>query len=173
MPRIFVSIGSNIEPERNIRGAVRALRAAFGALTLSRVYECPPQGFSGDNFYNLVASFESAEPAEAVKARLAAIEGAHGRTRGERRLASRTLDLDLLLYGDAVVHRAGLDLPRADIREYAFVLAPLAEIAPDLHHPETGESYKTMWEKFQPSEPLRTVALDLETDGDSDMETRY
>lgn len=163
MPRIFISIGSNIEPEKNIRGAVRALRDAYGALTLSRVYESAPQGFSGDNFHNLVAAFDSAEPVEAVKARLAAIETAHGRVRGDRRLASRTLDLDLLLYGDAVIHRAGLDLPRADIREYAFVLAPLAEIAPDLRHPETGESYKEMWGKFRPSEPLRTVALDLET----------
>ncbi|MBI5611794.1 MAG: 2-amino-4-hydroxy-6-hydroxymethyldihydropteridine diphosphokinase [Gammaproteobacteria bacterium] len=172
MPRIFVGIGSNIEPEKNIRGAVRTLRAAYGALTLSRVYESAPQGFSGDNFYNLVAAFDSAEPVEAVKARLAAIESAHGRTRGDRRLASRTLDLDLLLYGDAVIHRAGLDLPRADIREYAFVLAPLAEIAPDLRHPESGGSYKEMWEKFQPSEPLRTVALDLETDVGSTGETR-
>ncbi len=161
MPRIFVSIGSNIEPEKNIRAAVRALRAAYGALTLSRVYESPPQGFSGDNFYNLVATFDSAEPVEAIKARLAAIETAHGRTRSDRRLASRTLDLDLLLYDDAVIHRAGLDLPRADIREYAFVLAPLAEIAPDLRHPETGESYMAMWEKFSGARPLRVVEIGL------------
>ncbi len=161
MPRIFVGIGSNIEPEKNIRGAVRALRDAYGAVVLSRVYESTTQGFSGDNFYNLVAAFDSAESVEAVKARLAAIETAHGRARGDRRLASRTLDLDLLLYDNAVVHRAGIDLPRADIREYAFVLAPLAEIAPNLRHPETGESYKEMWEKFSDAPPLRVVEFDF------------
>lgn len=161
MPRVFVSIGSNIEPEKNIRGAVRALRDAYGALTLSRVYESASQGFSGDNFHNLVAAFDSTESIQAVKAQLATIETAHGRTRGDRRLASRTLDLDLLLYDDAVIHRAGLDLPRADIQEYAFVLAPLAEIAPDLRHPETGESYKEMWEKFSDAPPLRVVEFDF------------
>ena len=161
MPRIFVSIGSNIEREKNLRGAVRALRDAYGTLALSRVYESAPQGFTGDNFYNLVAAFDTGESIEAVKARLAAIETAHGRVRGDRRLASRTLDLDLLLYDNAVIHRAGLDLPRAEIQEYAFVLAPLAEIAPDLRHPETGESYKAMWENFSDAPPLRVVEFDF------------
>jgi len=161
MPRIFISIGSNIEPDKNIRGAVGALRDAYGALTLSRVYESAPQGFSGDNFYNLVAAFDSTESVEAVKARLAAIEDAHGRKRADRRLASRTLDLDLLLYGDLVLHHGGIDLPRADIREYAFVLAPLAEIAPNLRHPETNESYKTMWKNFSGAPSLQVVELDI------------
>lgn len=161
MPRIFVSIGSNIEPDKNLRAAVGALGDAYGALTLSRVYESAPQGFSGDNFYNLVVGFDSAESVEAVKARLDAIEDAHGRARGDRRFVSRTLDLDLLLYGDAVLHHGGIDLPRADIREYAFVLAPLAEIAPGLRHPETGESYKTMWNNFSGASPLQVVELDF------------
>jgi len=161
MPRIYVSIGSNIERENNIRGAVRALRNSYSELTLSRIYESSPQGFAGDNFYNLVAAFDSGESIEAVKARLAEIETAHGRQRDAQRLTSRTLDLDLLLYDNAVIHHAGLDLPRADIQEYAFVLAPLAEIAPQLRHPETGETYKVMWEKFHPAQPLRVVAFDL------------
>ena len=55
----------------------------------------------------------------------------------------------------------GRELSRAEIQEYAFVLAPLAEIAPQLRHPETGETYKEMWEKFHPSQPLRVVAFDL------------
>jgi 2-amino-4-hydroxy-6-hydroxymethyldihydropteridine diphosphokinase len=161
MPRIFVSIGSNIERERNIRGAVQALRNSYGPLTLSRVYESAPQGFSGENFYNLVAAFDSADSIDAVKARLADIENAHGRRRDDRRHAPRTLDLDLLLYDYNVIHRPGLDLPRAEILEYAFVLAPLAEIAPELRHPETGETYKAMWEKFAAEQPLRAVELEL------------
>lgn len=165
MPRIFVSIGSNIEREQNIRGAVRALRDAYGVLTLSRVYESAPQGFSGDNFYNLVAGFDSADSVGAVKARLAAIEAGHGRRRDGQRFGPRTLDLDLLLYGDAVIHRPGLDLPRAEIRKYAFVLAPLAEIAPDLRHPETGETYGALWETFAAVQPLHVVAFDFTTMG--------
>ena len=161
MPLVYVSIGSNIEREKNVRGAVRALRDAYGTLTLSRVYESAPQGFAGDNFYNLVAAFDTDEPIDAVQTRLADIEIAHGRKRDGQRPGSRTLDLDLLLYGDNVIHRPGLDLPRAEITQYAFVLAPLAEIAPDLRHPETGETYKAMWEKFSDLQPLRVVALEL------------
>ncbi len=161
MPRVYVSIGSNIERERNIRDAVQTLRNLYGPLTLSRVYETTPQGFAGENFYNLVAGFDSGESVETVKTRLAEIEAAHGRRRDGQRLGPRTIDLDLLLYDDNVIHRPGLDLPRAEIRKYAFVLAPLAEIAPDLRHPESGETFKTMWEKFAAEQPLRVVTLEL------------
>lgn len=161
MPRVYISIGSNIDSEKNIRRAVRALRDAFGALTLSRVYESASQGFAGDNFYNLVAAFETDESIEAVKAQLAEIEIANGRGRDDRRFSSRTLDLDLLLYDNAVIHLSGFDVPRADIREYAFVLAPLAEIAPNLRHPETGETYGKMWERFSDAPPLQVVDIAL------------
>lgn len=138
MTRAYVSLGSNIEPERNLRRALDALRARFGPLALSSVYRSRAVGFDGDDFLNLVAAFDSDEGPEAVAAALHAIEDAQGRDRQAPRFSSRTLDLDLLLYGDRVIERPGLRLPRAEIEEQAFVLLPLAELAPGLVHPVLG-----------------------------------
>jgi 2-amino-4-hydroxy-6-hydroxymethyldihydropteridine diphosphokinase len=161
MSRVYVSLGSNIDRERNIRGAVHALRERYGTLTLSRVYETPAEGFDGDAFYNLVAGFDTDESVEQVRAALAAIEDAHGRTRNGPRHGPRTLDLDLLLYGDLVRHEGGFDIPRGEIVKYAFVLGPLAEIAPDLHHPETGVRLDELWKTFSGRRELRPVDLTL------------
>ena len=152
MARVYVSIGSNIEREPNIRAAVQALRERFGALTLSQVYENRPIGFEGENFYNLVAAFDTAEPPEAVTAGLHDIERRLGRERETSRFTSRTIDLDLLLYGDLVRHDAELRIPRPEVTEYACVLRPLAELAPGLTHPESGLSYAEMWGRFNKQE---------------------
>lgn len=162
MPRVYVSIGSNIDRENNIRGAVQALRKHYIFLTLSRVYETPAEGFDGAAFYNLVAGFDTDEPVERVRQTLADIENAHGRKRGGARFSARTLDLDLLLYNELVRHADGVDIPRGEIVKYAFVLGPLAEIAPDLKHPETGEPLRTLWGKFTGRRDLRPVNLKLD-----------
>jgi 2-amino-4-hydroxy-6-hydroxymethyldihydropteridine diphosphokinase len=112
------------------------------------VYESKALGFEGGNFFNLVAGFDSAESVERIKEVLAEIESRLGRVRGVERYSARTLDLDLLLYGDMVRHDGQVDLPHPDIRRYAFVLCPLADIAPDWRHPETGLSYARMWQQF-------------------------
>ena len=148
MPRVYVGIGSNIDRENSIRGGVRELTAHYGPLTLSPVYESKALGFEGENFFNLVAGFDSAESVERIKQVLAEIESRLGRVRGVERYSARTLDLDLLLYGDMVRHDGQVDLPHPDIRRYAFVLCPLADIAPDWRHPETGLSYARMWQQF-------------------------
>lgn len=148
MPRVHISIGSNIDRERNIRGAVQALRSAFGELTLSSVYETSAVGFDGDPFYNLVAAFDSNQPLEEIQAALRRIEAGHGRTRGNTaRFAARTLDLDILLYGELVRHDAQFDIPRAETTTQAFVLGPLAEIAPDLQIPGTGATVVEWWQR--------------------------
>ncbi len=159
MPRVYVSIGSNIDREANIRGAVRMLREHYGPLTLSRVYETPAEGFDGDAFYNLVAAFDTEESVDQLHAALAAIEAGHGRQRGGARFGPRTLDLDILLYGDLVRHDDRFDVPRDEIEKHAFVLGPLAEIAPDLRHPETGTTLARMWENFAGRRALRPVDL--------------
>jgi 2-amino-4-hydroxy-6-hydroxymethyldihydropteridine diphosphokinase len=148
MPRVYVSIGSNIDRENSVRGAVRELTAHYGRLTLSPVYESKALGFEGENFFNLVAGFDSAESIERIKQTLSRIESQFGRVRQSRRFDARTLDLDLLLYGDMVQHDGQADLPHPDIRRYAFVLRPLADIAPDWRHPETGLSCAEMWRQF-------------------------
>lgn len=148
MPRVYISVGSNVDRENNIRGAVRELAAHYGRLVLSAVYESRAVGFEGGNFYNLVAGFDSAEPIERVKETLLKIESRFGRARQESRYSARTLDLDLLLYGDTIRHGDKVKLPHPDIQRYAFVLCPLAEIAPDLPHPETGRTCAGMWQQF-------------------------
>lgn len=162
MPFVYVSIGSNIDRENNVRGAVRALRERYGKLALSRVYETPAEGFDGAAFYNLVAGFDTGEPVERVRQALADIEAAYGRKRGGTRFDARTLDLDLLIYGDVVRHADGVDIPRGEITRYAFVLGPLAELAPELKHPETGEPLRTLWDKFTGRRDLRPVNLKLD-----------
>jgi 2-amino-4-hydroxy-6-hydroxymethyldihydropteridine diphosphokinase len=148
MARVYVSIGSNIEREANIRGGVADLRSRFGELELSQVYESAAVGFDGDNFYNLVAAFETDKSVQEVAATLHAIEDEHGRTREGPRFSSRTLDIDMLLYDDLVLQQGKLELPRDEITKNAFVLWPLAEIAPELEHPVLKQSYATLWQAF-------------------------
>jgi 2-amino-4-hydroxy-6-hydroxymethyldihydropteridine diphosphokinase len=161
MPRVYVSLGSNIDRERNIRSALQALVRAFGKLTLSAVYETDAVGFAGDPFYNLVAAFDTNLSLEEIQTTLRHIEAEHGRTRGNTlRFAARTLDLDILLYGELVRHDARFDIPRAETTTQAFVLGPLAEIAPDLHVPETGTTVAECWrQRGDLHATLRRVAL--------------
>jgi len=162
MPRCWISIGSNQDRERCIRGAVTALRKRFGELILSRVYESEAVGFQGHPFYNLVAGIDTDEPAVRVRAALRAIEDAFGRVRGPEKFAPRTLDLDLLTYGDRVDGEDGQDLPRDEILTYAFVLGPLAEVAGREIHPVVGLSYRDLWERFGADEhPLAPVPFDF------------
>lgn len=161
MPRVYLSIGSNVERELHIRAAVRALREAFGAVATSSVYRSPADGFEGDDFYNLVAAFETAAPLEALRECLGAIEAAHGRERSGRRYAPRTLDIDILLYGTLIRHDRDFDVPRADLA-LPYVLGPLAELAPELVHPETGERVADLWRRLGDPSALHKVDLALE-----------
>lgn len=158
MPRVYIGIGSNIDRENSIRGGVRELTAHYGRLTLSPVYESKALGFEGENFFNLVAGFDSAESVERIKQTLSRIESQLGRVRQENSFSARTLDLDLLLYGEMVQHDDKVNLPHPDIQRYAFVLCPLADIAPELRHPETGLSCAQMWRQFDGSgQEIRAV----------------
>jgi 2-amino-4-hydroxy-6-hydroxymethyldihydropteridine diphosphokinase len=156
----YVSAGSNIEPEANLRLAIGELRRRYGALRLSPVYRTPAVGFAGDDFLNLVLAFDTTAAAADVVAELERLHGLAGRRRGPSAFMARTLDLDLLLYGDAVIPE--LKVPRDDIRKYAFVLGPLADIAPGLVHPVGGEAMGALWSAFdRTGQPLSPVAVDL------------
>lgn len=164
MPLCFVSIGSNIERERNIGAALVALRRHFGPLLISSVYETAAVGFTGDPFYNLVAAFVSDLPVEQLREQLIQIETAQGRTRTDPRHGPRTLDIDILLYGELVRHDDRLDIPRREIRDQTFVLGPLAEITADLRNPETGERIGDNWKKFEGNKTLTAVRFTLHDD---------
>lgn len=148
MERVYLSLGSNVERERNIPAGLRALHERFGPLTVSTVYECPAVGFAGDDFYNLVAAFDSAEPVHEVHDAIHAIEDRFGRDRAAPKYSPRTLDIDLLLYGDRIVRDDRLVLPRPEIERVAFVLCPLAELAGTHPHPVRGEPYAVLWARF-------------------------
>ena len=146
MPRVFVSVGSNIERDRNIRSSLDAMEAAFGELEISTIYESVAVGFEGADFYNLVVAFDTELTLADLSAALRRIELEHKRERESKRFAPRTLDLDLLLFDEVVSEDP--ELPRGEITEYAFVLKPLAELAPNGRHPTLGTSYEELWEAF-------------------------
>lgn len=152
MTRGYISVGSNIDKENNIFSSLRALALFFGDLVVSSTYETEAVGFSGDTFYNLIVGFDSDLDVKTITEQLRQIELDHGRTRECKKFSPRTLDLDLILYGDLIISDGRLQIPRSEIEKYAFVLEPLAEIAPDLKHPVTDRSYREMWEKFDKSD---------------------
>jgi 2-amino-4-hydroxy-6-hydroxymethyldihydropteridine diphosphokinase len=160
MPQVYLSLGSNIDRERSIRQAVEQLAAAYGELEISTVYESDAVGFEGDSFYNLVVGFESGLGWEEIQQQLRHIEEENGRQRGAEKFTSRTLDIDLLLYGDLDLQGQGVDLPRNEIFHYAFVLCPLAELAGGRRHPQTGETFGELWNGFDAaSQPLWRAPL--------------
>lgn len=158
--QVFVGIGSNVEPAKHIRTALRNLRERFGPLTVSSVYRSRAAGFEGDDFLNLVVAFSTSESPQAIVAKLERLHEESGRVRAASPFSPRTLDLDLLLYGDQVIDE--MQVPRADITRYSFVLGPLAELAPNLRHPVTGETMAELWQGFdQRRHPLRRLPISV------------
>jgi len=148
MARVYVSIGSNIDRAANIRAGVDRLRARYHAVVLSTVYETRAVGFDSDDFYNMVAGFDTEQDVRSVAAELREMERNAGRGRSAERFVARTLDLDLLLYDDLVLDEGGIKLPREEILSYAFMLGPLAEIAGDMRHPVLGTRIDELWQGF-------------------------
>jgi len=137
----FIGLGSNLnDPAGQIRGALRTLAAVpeIRLLRQSSLYRNPPVGYLGQPaFVNAVAEIETRLTPRELLDQLLALERAHGRTRDYPN-APRTLDLDILLYGGLVVDEPGLTIPHPRMLERAFVLVPLAEIAPETVVPGSG-----------------------------------
>ena len=152
MSKVYVSIGSNIEQEKNIRSCLNSLREHFGNLETSTIYENKAVGFEGDNFYNLVAGFDTGEDVNTVFNILRDIENDHGRDRTSKRFSSRTLDIDLLLYDSLVMQDDRLEIPRDEITKYEFVLRPLAELCGEFRHPKLQRTIAELWQEFDKGE---------------------
>jgi len=148
---VFVSIGSNIDRYRRIAACLDALVAHFGALQLSPVYESEAVGFSGDHFLNLVAGFHCQQSIAELSAALRQIEYDNGRRRKGPKFSSRALDIDILTYDQCVGVVDGVELPRGEITENAFVLRPLADIAGAECHPVQAQSYAELWRDYDQS----------------------
>ena len=155
MARAYLSLGSNIEPQRYLRAALAELRQQFGELQVSPAYRSKSVGFDGPDFVNLAVGMETDLSPEALNDWLHALEDRHGRRRDVPRYADRTLDVDIVLYDDLVRRGEGhLDIPRKELK-HAFVLRPIADIAPDLRHPLDGRTMAELWAVFPAErEPL-------------------
>lgn len=165
MPRIYISVGSNVDRDRNIRSAHDILSQHFSDIHCSPVYESAAVGFTGEPFLNLVIAADTGMSVDDVDRLLTDIEDKHGRIRSGPKFSPRTLDLDLLLYGNDISTNPAIELPRSEIERYAFVLRPLADIAPQEKHPVTGKSYAQLWSHFdQSSQPMQEVAFNWNTD---------
>jgi 2-amino-4-hydroxy-6-hydroxymethyldihydropteridine diphosphokinase len=144
-PKAYLSLGSNIDAQANLRSAVVALRARFGDLLLSNAYVFPAVGFDGVDFLNAAAVIDSDLDPFALNDWLHALEDAHGRDRSGPRFGDRPLDIDIVFYDDLVLDGPGhLQLPRDELR-HAFVLKPLAEIAPAFVDPRSGRTLAALW----------------------------
>ena len=151
MALLALSLGSNIDAPNNIRKGVRALRHEFDALKCSSVYESEAIGFVGANFLNLVAIIETTADLSSISSVLKLLEDRFGRNREQPRFSARTLDVDILFYGDEKTKSDEIELPKEEITQYAFVLQPLAELLPDRIHGFTGLTYADLWDEFDQS----------------------
>jgi 2-amino-4-hydroxy-6-hydroxymethyldihydropteridine diphosphokinase len=141
----YLSLGSNIDAANNLRSALRALRARFGEVIASPVYRIPAVGFEGPDFLNAAAIIDSDLDPFALVAWLQGIENAHGRLRGHVKNSSRTLDMDIVYFDSLVLDLPGrLQLPRPELR-HAFVLKPLADIAPGFVDPVRNKTLAELW----------------------------
>jgi len=162
MTKVFLGLGSNLDREKNIRAGLSSLKNLFGSVVSSSVYESESVGFRGSNFYNLVVCVQTTLSIAQLSDSLKKIEDAHGRVRTGPKYRPRTLDIDILTYGDFVGVEAGIDLPRAEVLENAFVLLPLSEIAPTELHPRLKKSYAELWLDYdKQSQVLWKIAFDL------------
>jgi 2-amino-4-hydroxy-6-hydroxymethyldihydropteridine diphosphokinase len=162
MATLYLGLGSNIEPARHLKLAVAELRRRFSGVYTSVAYRNAPVGFEGADFLNVVARAETDLSVAKVVDELEAIHQLAGRIRRDG-VASRELDIDLLLYDRLVLPRdTRIELPRRDVLACDFVLRPLSELAPDYVHPVTGRRLADHWAELAPAgRAMHREALDL------------
>ncbi len=162
MPVAYLGLGSNLDAEQNLQLACRELRNRFSLQKISTAYLSKALGFDGADFLNAVACIETELTPQELCGELELIHDLAGRTRRSEKFIARTLDIDLLLYDQLILNEPPVRLPREDVLQYSFVLRPLAEIAPDYHHPVTGKLISDHWREFDAaSHPLAAVDLVL------------
>ncbi|KJG01794.1 2-amino-4-hydroxy-6-hydroxymethyldihydropteridine diphosphokinase [Photobacterium angustum] len=152
----YISIGSNIEREYHLKAGLDAVKTLASKWRMSRIFEAEPVGFDGDNFFNAVIEIQTSLSLSALQSQLKEIERQLGRPAHAVKNQSRTIDLDLLLYGDAVSD-ALPSLPRSDIYRFAFVLWPLSELNPDLVIPQETQTLAQLWQNFSQQQILWPV----------------
>lgn len=159
--RVYIGVGSNIEPERHVLIAWRELAHLGPRRHASSVYQCHAQGFDGPCFYNCVIALDTHLSLSELKQQLRAIEVRWGRPAQASKNQSRTLDLDILLYGDTVCEQP-IVLPRPDVFCYDFVIYPLQELQRDLVIPGDGRTIGEIAQHVPANPSLKVVSLVLD-----------
>lgn len=158
MTRVFVAAGSNVDPIANLRRALGELGKHY-LLQVSPAYRNKAVGFDGEDFINLVIGFETDDVIDQVIAHLHEAEVACGRPRNAPKWAPRAMDLDLLLFGDAI--QPDLRVPRADLLTRPYMLRPMSELAPDVEHPVVRKTMRQLWNEFDgPRHDMRPQQMD-------------
>lgn len=150
MNRAFISLGSNIDKEANMPAAVRMLQELCYLVAVSTVYETLPMGLPNQpNFFNLAVLVETTLRPDQLKQQvLDYVEQELKRLRTGDRNAPRTMDVDLTLFNDEILDYSGHHIPDPDLLRFAHVAVPIADIAPELPHPETGEQMQAIAERL-------------------------
>ena len=138
--KAFLSIGSNIDAKTNIKKVKNILDSYFD-VTYSSIIQTSAEGFKGKDFLNLVCFFDTKLNPNELTDLLKNIEKNMGRTVSQKGMSDRIIDLDIILYGDLILKRDGIEVPSSDITKYKFILDPLVEIAGDYIHPETNKTF--------------------------------
>jgi 2-amino-4-hydroxy-6-hydroxymethyldihydropteridine diphosphokinase len=158
MARVYLGVGSSIERERYIVAGLDALQGLFGQVALSSVYDSEAIGFAGQPFLNLVAGVDTLLSPGQLLRQLRQIEVEHGRRANATRFSARQLDIDILTHGQLTGTVEGVELPRPEILENAFVLCPLAELAGEAVHPTAAKTYLELWQGYdRDSQQLQKV----------------
>ncbi|KZZ57262.1 2-amino-4-hydroxy-6-hydroxymethyldihydropteridine pyrophosphokinase [Oleiphilus sp. HI0125] len=157
MSQVYLSLGSNIEREKNIRSCLRCLERKFGELTVSPVYESEPVGFKGSNFFNLVVGITTTLTISELNDVLKEIEDQHGRSRAGPKFSSRTLDIDIITYNELVGIHDGVELPRPELFYNAFVLLPMIDLCADQLEPKSGLPYRQLIDQLPTRQNLEKV----------------
>lgn len=148
MTEVYVAAGSNIDPVTHLRRALDELRRIYPRLVVSAAYRNKAVGFEGEDFINLVVGFSTQQPVARVREQLQRIETLCGRPPAAPKWAARSMDLDILMYGDFVSNEPGLAIPRPDLLRRPYMLKPMADIAPDVRHPLANKSMHDLWMSF-------------------------
>jgi 2-amino-4-hydroxy-6-hydroxymethyldihydropteridine diphosphokinase len=151
MTAVYVAAGSNVEPEKNLARACEEIANSWSDAQFSRAFRNKAVGFDGPDFLNMVVKFHATDPIDVVITRLREIETLCGRPRNAPKWASRSMDLDVLLFGARIEKTADYTVPRPDLLKRPYMLGPMAEIAPGVIHPIEKKTIGELWAAFDPA----------------------
>jgi len=175
---VYLSLGSNIDRDHNIRSALDELSRLFGSLKISSVYESEAVGFTGDAFLNLIVGIDCKLSLTELASEMKRIEDLHGRARGGKKFASRTLDIDIVCFDRLVGTFSGIELPRPELYYNAFVLFPMAELNPDSPDPKFHVVYRQLARNLESDQILKPINFEwqgrwISTESGSDYQSGY